>query len=72
MVLSKLRKKLKFIVNNFLEHNWRRQTRRLALIPINKVQNYNDSDVLILDDADRFECLMIDLFPVNAMPYYGW
>jgi hypothetical protein len=65
-------KEVKFIVNNFFEHNWRRPTRRLALIPIDKVENFKDSDVLFLDDADRFECLMIDLFPCNRRPYAGW
>lgn len=65
-------KEIKFIVNNFFEHNWRRPTRRLALIPIDKVENFKDSDVLFLDDADRFECLMIDLFPCNRRPYAGW
>jgi len=65
-------KEVKFIVNNFFEHNWRRPTRRLALIPIDKVDNFKNSDVLFLDDADRFECLMIDLFPCNRRSYAGW
>jgi hypothetical protein len=65
-------KEVKFIVNNFFEHNWQRLTRRLALIPIDKVENFKDSDVLFLDDAYRFECLMIDLFPCNQIPYDGW
>ncbi len=67
-----LGKKVKFLVNNFLEHNWRQKTRRLALIPLDKVDNFKSSDVLILDDADRFECLMIDLFPCNRRPFAGW
>ncbi len=65
-------KELKFVVNNFIEYNWRRPTRRLALIPIDKIENFKDEDVLFLDDADRFECLMIDLFPCNRRPYAGW
>jgi len=65
-------KKITFIVNNFLEHNWRRKTRRLALIPLDKKDNFNKNDVLFLDDGDRFDCLMIDLFPCNRRPYVGW
>lgn len=65
-------KEVKFIVNNFLEHNWRRPTRRLALIPLDKVDNFTEKDVLFLDDGDRFNCLMIDLFPTNRRPYAGW
>ena len=61
-------KRVNFTVNNFLEHNWRRQTRRLALIP----EGGTDKDVLILDDADRFECLMIDLFACNRKPFAEW
>ena len=65
-------KKLKFVVNNFFEHNWRRKTKRLALVPIDKINSFAEEDVLILDDADRYECLMIDLFPVNRIPFSGW
>lgn len=65
-------KKVKFIVNNYFEHNWRRPTRRLALIPLEKVDNHTEKDVLFLDDGDRFECLMIDLYPCNRRPYAGW
>ena len=63
---------VKFIVNNFLEHTWRRKTRRLALIPVEKADNFTKEDVLFLDDADRFECLMIDLFPCNRRLYNCW
>jgi hypothetical protein len=65
-------KEVKFMVNNFFEHCWRRPTRRLALIPIDKLETFKSKDVLILDDSDRFECLMIDLFPCNRRPYAGW
>lgn len=65
-------KEIKFVVNNFMSHNWRRPTRRLALIPLDKMNNFSDDDVLFLDDTDRFECLMIDLFPINRRPYAGW
>jgi hypothetical protein len=65
-------KSIKFVVNNYREHNWRRPTRRLALIPLDKQDAYTEKDVLFLDDEDRFECLMIDLFPCNRKPYAGW
>lgn len=65
-------KKVKFIVNNFRKHNWRRPTKRLALIPFDKKDSFTEKDVFFLDDADRFECLMIDLFPINRVPYAGW
>jgi hypothetical protein len=69
-------KTVKFLVNNFLPHNWRRPTRRLALIPLNSVNletsTFNKSDVIILDDSDRFDCLMIDLFDINKVPFKGW
>jgi hypothetical protein len=65
-------KNVKFIVNNFFEHNWGRPTRRLALIPLDKANNFNKEDVLFLDDGYRFECLMIDLFPCNREPYDDW
>lgn len=65
-------KSRKFIVNNFLAHHWGRPTRRLALVPIEKVDSFKKTDILFLDDTDRFECLMIDLFPSNRRPYAGW
>jgi len=67
-----LGKTVKFIVNNFIKHNYRRPTKRLALIPFDKVDSYKKKDILFLDDADRFECLMIDLFSCNKRPYAGW
>lgn len=76
-VKSKYRgKTVKFLVNNFLPHKWRRQTRRLALIPLTSIDlnklTFIKDDVIILDDSDRFECLMIDLFDVNKVPFKGW
>ena len=65
-------KTIRFVVNNFLSHNWRRPTRRLAMVPLEKQESFTEKDVLFLDDADRFECLMIDLFPINRKPYAGW
>ena len=41
-------KEVKFIVNNFFEHNWRRPTRRLALIPIDKVENFKDYKIQLI------------------------
>jgi hypothetical protein len=76
--LKKCRKKkyagktIVFQVMNTMKHNWRRPTKKLALVPVDKVDNYKSNDVLYLDDYDRFECLMIDLFPVNRRPYAGW
>lgn len=63
-------KTIEFVVNNFLEYNWRRPTKRLALVPLE--DGWTKRDVLILDDYDRFECLMIDLFPCNRRPFNGW
>lgn len=63
-------KTLQFIVNNFLEYGFRRPTKRLALIPL--TEGWTQDDVLILDDYDRFECLMTDLFPENRIPFRGW
>lgn len=76
-------KTVKFLVNNYMEHNWRRNTRRLALIPLENIDLDTDldsltlkpsmkKDIIILDDSDRFECLMIDLFDINKVPFKGW
>ena len=64
--------KVKFIVNNFIEYTHRIKTRKLALIPVDKINNFKEKDVLILDAKDRFECLMIDLFPCNRRHFAGW
>lgn len=61
---------VQFVVNNYMKHNWRRMTKRLALIPLE--DRWTLDDVLILDDYDRFDCLMIDLFPCNRIPFNGW
>jgi len=63
-------KKVKFVVNNFLEYSYRNKTKRLALTPTTDKWTLND--VIILDDTDRFDCLMIDLFPCNRRPYAGY
>ncbi len=65
-------KEIKFKVMGLLNHNWRRETKRLSLVPITKINNFKESDILYLDDTDRFICLMIDLFPCNRIGYRGW
>lgn len=59
-----------YVVNNILPYNWRRPTRRLALTPV--TDKWANKDIVILDDSDRFRCLMEDLYPVNRRPFYGW
>jgi len=54
-------------VNNAGISLWRRQSQRLALIAVGDPTNF-----ILLDDADRYECLMIDLFPINRRPFRGW
>ena len=63
---------IQFKVMGVLEHNWRRPTKRLSLVPVIKGTNYKASDILYLDDTDRFKCLMIDLFGCNRIGYRGW
>jgi hypothetical protein len=65
-------KEIKFKVMGLLNHNWRRPTKRLSLVPISKINNFKESDILYLDDTDRFICLMIDLFGCNRIGYRGW
>lgn len=76
-VKSKYRgKTVKFLVNNFIQYKWRRTARRLALIPLTSIdlekESFNEEKVIILDDSDRFEALMIDLYEVNKIPFRGW
>lgn len=63
-------KTVTFVVNNFKSYEWCRPTRRLALIPLR--DGWTLKDIVILDDSDRFEALMEDLFPCNRIPYRGW
>jgi hypothetical protein len=63
---------IQFKVMGLMKHDWRIPTQRLALVPITKLNNYKESDILYLDDTDRFECLMIDLFGCNRIGYRGW
>lgn len=65
-------KQIKFVVNNSLAYNKYRPTKRLALVPLDRRYTFTKKDVLFLDDADRFEGLMLDLFPSNRRPYAGW
>lgn len=65
-------KTLKFQIVNSMSHKWLRPTQRLALVLADKINKFSEKDVLYLDDYNRFECLMIDLFPCNRRPYAGW
>jgi prefoldin subunit 5 len=61
---------VQYAVNNLIEHDYRHKTKRLALTPLK--DNWGKNSIVILDDSDRFECLMIDLYPCNRRPFYGW
>lgn len=61
---------VRYVVNNFLEYEFGHKTKRLALTPLK--DNWGKSNIVIIDDAHRFECLMIDLYPCNRRPFYGW
>lgn len=65
-------KTVKFFVNNILDYSYYSPYRRIAIIPFSKKDNFNYSDALIVDEYDRFYCLMIDLYPENRRPYAGW
>jgi hypothetical protein len=65
-------KTITFFVNNILDYNFYSSYRRIALIPLNKKDKFKNSDVLIVDETNRFESLMIDLYPENRRPYAGW
>jgi prefoldin subunit 5 len=63
-------KKVRFVVNNLMTYSWGGDLNRLALTPV--TDGWTHKDIIILDPAYRFECLMIDLFPENRRPFYGW
>jgi len=63
-------KKVQFVVNNFFEYGWSIKTKRLALTPT--AGKWKLKDVVILDDINRFDYLMEDLFPCNRRPYAGY
>jgi hypothetical protein len=63
-------KKIKMVVNNCKQYKWRNESKKLALTPTE--DGWLKSDIVFIDDTDRFECLMIDLFPVNRRPFSGW
>lgn len=65
-------KTVKFFVNNVLDYSFYDPYRRVALIPFDKKDKFDYKDALIVDEHNRFECLMIDLYPVNRRPYAGW
>jgi hypothetical protein len=65
-------KTVKFFVNNVLDYSFYSPYRRVALIPFSKKDKFSYIDALIVDEHNRFECLMIDLYPANRVPYAGW
>lgn len=65
-------KTVNFVVKDFMPYKYRIQTKRLALVPYEIENNFTEEDITYLDTHDRFECLMIDLFPINRIPYKGW
>jgi len=58
---------LTFLVNNAKEYEYRIKSKVLVLTLESKPK-----DVMVIHPTDRFECLMIDLFPCNRRPYAGW
>jgi len=67
-----LGKTIRFFVNNILDYNFYSPYRRIAIVPLDKFKKFTKKDVLIIDQTDRFDCLMIDLFPENRRPFAGW
>lgn len=59
---------VRFTVNNYLDHEWGKKMRRLLLVP----EGGGTKEAIVLEEAHRFECLMVDLFPVNRRPFAGW
>ena len=67
-----LGKTIRFFVNNIMDYSFYDPYRRLAIIPLDKFENFTKKDAIIVDQTDRFDCLMIDLFPENRRPFAGW
>lgn len=67
-----LGKTLKFFVNNILDYSFYGSYRRIAIIPLEKINDFTKKDAIIIDQTDRFSCLMIDLYPENRRPFSGW
>ena len=65
-------KKVKFIVNNTLKYDWYGSYYRIAIVPLEKKDKFTEKDSIIVDVADRYESLMIDLYPCNRRPFAGW
>ncbi len=65
-------KTIDFVVVDYREHCFPRLSRILALVPVEKLENFEDKDVLFLADTYCAECLMCKLFPCNRKPYAGW
>jgi hypothetical protein len=67
-----LGKTIRFFINNIFDYSFYDPYRRIAIIPLDKFENFTNKDALIVDQTDRFSCLMIDLYPENRIPYSGW
>lgn len=67
-------KTIDFIVMDYMEYSnaYKRFTKRLALVTLDKESQFTEDDILYLDDYYRFSSLIIDLFPINRIPYKGW
>lgn len=65
---------IKFLVNNFYEYNYYQSSklRRIAIVPLDKKDKFEFSEIIFLDSTERFKDLMIDLFPINRKPFRGW
>jgi hypothetical protein len=60
-------KSMVFCVNNEREYTYRIRSKVLVLVSL-----ANQKDRIVVHPEDRFECLMIDLFPCNRRPFAGW
>ena len=67
-------KTINFIVNNILPYfRGSESTRKLALVPSEKINEFNLSDVILVDDAQSFRILMVALRNKNnKIPFRGW
>jgi hypothetical protein len=66
-------KEIQFVVNNLFHYErWSTNYQRLALIPLNKQDAFEEEDILFLDKKERFESLISALFPCNRKIYNGW
>ena len=61
-----------FVVMNYCERTNPRVTKKLALVPVEKKDNFKDSDILLLAETYYVECTVENLFPCNRRSYAGW